>query len=83
MRLISDRPRTAIQVDTSFVNPWGIALAPTGPLWVVNDGSGVLTSLRAGELPRRVVAVPRVANVRGPARPTGLIFNDSPDFPLS
>jgi uncharacterized protein (TIGR03118 family) len=82
-RLVSDLPGRAVQLDTNLINPWGIAHGPTGLLWVANNGTGVATSLAAGGVPRRVVTIAGVLNGTGPARPTGIVFNDSSDFELS
>jgi uncharacterized protein (TIGR03118 family) len=81
-RLVSDLPAVASQLDTTLMDPWGITHGPTGPLWVANNGSGLATSLTSGVLARGLVAIAGVANSTAPARPTGIVFNDSGDFPL-
>jgi uncharacterized protein (TIGR03118 family) len=81
-RLVSDLPGIAAQLDTTLMDPWGITHGPTGPLWVANNGSGMATSLTSGVLARGLVAIAGVTNSTAPARPTGIVFNDSGDFPL-
>jgi hypothetical protein len=36
--LVSDQPRHARLTDPHLVNPWGLALGPTSPLWVESGG---------------------------------------------
>jgi uncharacterized protein (TIGR03118 family) len=80
--LVSDGTVMAAVTDSHLVNPWGLALAPTGPMWVANnhtqtstlyDGTGTKQSL--------VVAIPPPS--AGPADPTGTVFNSSSDFAIS
>jgi len=80
--LVSNGTVTAATTDANLINPWGLALAPTGPMWVANngtqtstlyDGTGIKQSL--------VVAIPPPS--AGPADPTGMVFNSSSDFAIS
>jgi uncharacterized protein (TIGR03118 family) len=80
--LVSDGTVMAAVTDAHLVNPWGLALAPAGPMWVANnrtqtstlyDGTGIKQSL--------VVAIPPPS--AGPADPTGTVFNSSSDFAIS
>jgi uncharacterized protein (TIGR03118 family) len=80
--LVSNGTVMAATTDANLVNPWGLALAPTGPMWVANngtqtstlyDGTGINQSL--------VVAIPPPS--AGPANPTGIVFNSSSDFAIS
>ena len=41
--LQSDIAGVAEQVDPNVVNPWGMALAPSGNIWVNDNGTGVAT----------------------------------------
>ena len=41
--LISDLPGNAEHRDPNLVNPWGISSSPTGPLWVSDNGTGLVT----------------------------------------
>ncbi|HEX9161624.1 MAG TPA: TIGR03118 family protein [Thermoanaerobaculia bacterium] len=62
---------TAPVVDPNLINPWGIAMSPTSPFWVANNGSDTATlySDSGGTVTKNalVVAVPGI--------PTGDIFN--------
>jgi uncharacterized protein (TIGR03118 family) len=80
--LASNGTVMAATTDANLINPWGLALAPTGPMWVANngtqtstlyDGTGIKQSL--------VVAIPPPS--AGPADPTGMVFNSSSDFAIS
>jgi uncharacterized protein (TIGR03118 family) len=80
--LVSNGTVTAQTTDAELINPWGLALSPTGPMWVANngtqtstlyDGTGIKQSL--------VVAIPPPSS--GPANPTGMVFNSSSDFAIS
>ena len=80
--LVSNGTVTAATTDANLINPWGLALSPTGPMWVANngtqtstlyDGTGIKQSL--------VVAIPPPS--AGPADPTGMVFNSSSDFAIS
>ena len=80
--LVSNGTVMAATTDANLVDPWGLALAPTGPMWVANngtqtstlyDGTGIKQSL--------VVAIPPPS--AGPANPTGMVFNSSSDFAIS
>src|SRR5690348_6703155 len=35
-------------IDPLLTNPWGLALSPTGPLWVADNGSGYATVYSGG-----------------------------------
>ena len=67
-------------VDAKLINPWGIAFASTGILWVSNNGSGVATlyNTNGSKLPT-VVAIPGVTN-GGIGMPTGLVTNQTTGF---
>jgi hypothetical protein len=45
---VSDQPGVAPILDPLLVNPWGLALSPTSPVWVANNVSGTATLYRAG-----------------------------------
>jgi uncharacterized protein (TIGR03118 family) len=67
--------------DPNLVNPWGVALAPGIPVWVTNNETQTATAYDpAGNL-QLTVSLP--ASARGPAGPTGLVFNGTADFVVS
>ena len=46
INVVSDLPGVAPILDPLLVNPWGLALSPTSPLWVANNVSGTATLYR-------------------------------------
>jgi uncharacterized protein (TIGR03118 family) len=73
-------------VDPDLVNPWGLALGPTTPLWSANNGTDTATlyaSAPAGSA--TVVKVPtvRVTFPDKPELPTGQVFNGTSGFRLT
>ncbi|MEU6745702.1 TIGR03118 family protein [Spirillospora sp. NPDC046719] len=75
--LVSDIPGRARLQDPKLVNPWGLALGPTGPLWVANNGTGVATVYAGGA--KGVTKLALEVTVEGGA-PTGEVFNDTGHF---
>jgi uncharacterized protein (TIGR03118 family) len=77
--LVSDIPGMARITDPNLVNPWGLAIGPTTPVWVANNGTSTATLYpgAAGMTPIQpspfVVQVPH-------GLPTGQVFNDSDAF---
>jgi uncharacterized protein (TIGR03118 family) len=78
---VSDQPGKAKIPDPSLVNAWGLALSPTSPLWVANNGTDTST-LYAGGLGGAAVTKPTLT-VNVPGGPTGQVFNSSGDFGVS
>ena len=74
--LVSDIPGLAAWTDPNLVNPWGIALSPTSPFWVSDNGTGLATLYNSTGTPiPLVVTVPPPTGQQGPAAPTGQVFN--------
>jgi uncharacterized protein (TIGR03118 family) len=63
-------------VDPSLVNPWGIAFNPSGPAWLADNGTGLL-SVWDGKVLGLQVTVPPPGDAGGTAAPSGQIFNTS------
>jgi uncharacterized protein (TIGR03118 family) len=76
----SDIPGVAEHVDENLVNPWGMAVGPTGIIWVSDNGTGVSTLYNQdGTANPLVVAIPaRQPDKAG--NPTGIVFNGTPFF---
>jgi uncharacterized protein (TIGR03118 family) len=77
--LVSDIPGVARITDQHLVNPWGLALAPTSPLWVANNGTGTATLYKGAGGTGAFQPVPLVVDIPGGA-PTGQVFNGTTDF---
>ena len=73
--LVSDLPGRAAHTDTHLVNPWGMALADTGPFWVSDNGTGVATLYDGTGQPfLPPPSSPLVVTIPG-STPTGQVFN--------
>jgi uncharacterized protein (TIGR03118 family) len=77
--LISDVPGKAPLTDPALVNPWGLALSPTGPLWVANNGTNTATIYSGGVAGATPTKAGLTVTIPGGA-PTGQIVNDTTDF---
>jgi uncharacterized protein (TIGR03118 family) len=89
--LVSNRTdQGAPVVDANSQNPWGLALSPTGPLWVADNNAGVATvyNVNVGgstaSKANLTVVLPggRAATGDGPS-PTGEVFNPTAGFAVS
>ncbi len=76
VNLIADRPHKAPLTDPDLVNPWGLALSPTGPLWVANNGTNTATVYSGGLAGTKPTKAPLTVKIPGGA-PTGQVFNDT------
>ncbi len=76
--LVADQG-SAVTIDPSLINPWGIAFGPTGLLWVANNGTGTSTVYNGnGTKVALHVAIPGVNGGQGV--PTGVTLNSTVDF---
>jgi uncharacterized protein (TIGR03118 family) len=85
VNLVSDLPTVgASLVDPDLVNPWGLALGPTTPLWSANNGTDTATlySSAAGSTTATKVPAVRVTLPGAPSLPTGQVFNPTTGFVL-
>ncbi|MDP4214186.1 MAG: TIGR03118 family protein [Bacteroidota bacterium] len=72
----------AAMIDPGLVNAWGLAFAPSGPIWISDNGSGLSTIYdRNGVTLRPPVTIPQPGGGGG-GTPTGVLFNNTPDFPV-
>jgi uncharacterized protein (TIGR03118 family) len=86
--LVSDLPGHAERLDPNLANPWGIASAPSGPFWICDNHSGMVTVYDTSgkgfpEASPLVVTVPPPNGGTPPAAPTGLVFNGTGGFELA
>jgi uncharacterized protein (TIGR03118 family) len=80
----SDIAGVAQHTDDNLVNPWGMAVSPTGTIWVSDNGTGVSTLYRQdGTAVSLVVAIPTSARNRGTGNPTGVVFNGTQSFQVT
>src|SRR5258706_13705772 len=79
--LVSDGFVAAAHNDPHLKNPWGVAFAPGGPLWVSDNNGNVATLYDGtGAVQSLVVNVPGGGGV--PGNPTGQVFNSGSGFPV-
>ena len=76
---VSDMPGVAQIQDPLLVNPWGLALSPTSPLWVANNSTGTATLYRGGGAGTPFTKVALEVTVTNGA-PTGQVFNGTTSF---
>ena len=80
--LVSDISGVAAVTDPNLVNPWGIALGPTGPFWIADNGAHKATLYDGvGARQALVVSIPSPA-AQGVGAPTGQVFNPTTEFKL-
>ena len=76
----SDIAGVAVHVDPNLVNPWGMAVGPTGIIWVSDNGTGVSTLYNQdGTANPLVVTIPAKQPTKA-GNPTGIVFNSTPFF---
>lgn len=84
VNLTCDIEGVAHRSDPLLVNPWGITISATERIWISDGGTGVSTIYDLDGTPRPlVVTIPPPVGGVGPAKPTGQVFNQSPDFMVS
>lgn len=84
VRMVSDQAGRAPVTDPSLVNAWGLALTPTSPLWVSDNGTDASTLYSGATAPSSPAAkVPLTVSIPGGGAPTGVVFNPTTRFVLS
>jgi uncharacterized protein (TIGR03118 family) len=86
--LQSDIAGVAEQVDPNVVNPWGMALAPSGNIWVNDNGTGVATVYHQNGTPAPNSANPLVVTIppnppNTQGSPTGIVANSTSFFKIT
>ena len=82
--LQSDIAGVAAHVDPNLVNPWGVAVSPSGIIWVSDNGTGVSTLYHQdGTALSLVVTIPTSARNKDGGNPTGMVFNGTPSFQVT
>ena len=81
VNLVSDEPGKAPLQDPDLVNPWGLSLGATSPLWVSNEGTSSSTLYSSAPGATTATKVPTV-RVTVP-HPTGQVNNSGTGFVLS
>lgn len=90
--LVSDLPGVALVEDRQLINPWGVAVSPSSPFWVVDNRVDRATLYRgdvsggplAPDLTMPSVGIPNVPTFApAPSQPTGIVANTTNDFLVS
>src|SRR5205085_7350249 len=87
--LEGDIPGVAEITDPNVINPWGLALSPSGTIFVADNGAGVATVYFQDGTPapgfnnRLVISIPPSSNNSGTANPTGVTANPSSGFKIT
>jgi uncharacterized protein (TIGR03118 family) len=81
VNLVSDLPGMAALQDSDLVNPWGLSLGATSPLWVSNEGTSSSTLYSSAPGATTATKVPTV-RVDVP-HPTGQVNNAGTGFVLT
>src|SRR5664279_5690358 len=74
--LVSDSPGLAARLDPTLVNAWGIAVAPSGPIWIASNH----TSLTQVYDKTGMDIIPPITILAGEGAPTGVVFNGTSNF---
>lgn len=74
--LVSDSPGLAARLDPTLVNAWGIAVAPSGPIWIASNH----TSLTQVYDKNGMDVLPPITILAGEGAPTGVVFNGTSNF---
>ncbi len=80
VNLVADQASAgAVKTDPNLVNPWGIAVSPTGVFWISANHAGVSTVYdTTGNSLIPAVTIPAPGG--GAGAPTGQVFNNTPNF---
>jgi uncharacterized protein (TIGR03118 family) len=79
--LVSDMSGAAQLIDPNLKNAWGLALGPTTPLWVADNGTSVSTLYSIPPGGQMVQQVPLTVTLPPmDSAPTGQVFNPTGNF---
>jgi len=68
-------------IDPNLVNAWGITEAPSGPIWISANGTGVSPIYnKSGVTLRPPVTIPSAMSDAGGGTPSGIVFNGTKGF---
>ncbi|MFD7161759.1 TIGR03118 family protein [Kribbella sp. NPDC059898] len=80
VNLVSDQAGKAVLQDPDLVNPWGLSLGATTPLWVSNNGTSTSTLYSSAPGSGAIAKLPVEPTIPSP---TGQVNNPGTGFVLS
>ena len=84
--LVSDIAGVGHHTDPNLINPWGIAVTPSGTIYVNGNGTGITSVYNldgsAASNPSSI-NIPKSATNAGTANPTGITGNSSANFKVT
>jgi uncharacterized protein (TIGR03118 family) len=82
--LVSDISGVALNTDPKLINPWGIAAAPGGPMYVANNGNGTVTTYNGAGVSQNIsFNIPGPGGTDSIGAPDGEVFNGSQAFDIT
>jgi uncharacterized protein (TIGR03118 family) len=76
--LVSDSPGLAARLDPTLVNAWGMAVAPSGPIWIASNHTSVTQIYDKMGMD----IIPPIPVLGGTGAPTGVVFNGTSNFAI-
>lgn len=70
----------AATIDPNLVNAWGIAEAPSGPIWISSNGPGLSVIYNDNGMTLRPPVFIPSPDSSGGGTPSGVVFNSTTDF---
>jgi uncharacterized protein (TIGR03118 family) len=80
--LDADIAGKATHLEPLLGNPWGLAYAPGGTIWVSDESTGWSTLYNGAGIQQSLEVVVPTANGTGFGTPTGIVYNGSQEFAI-
>lgn len=80
--LDADLAGKAAHLEPLLGNPWGLAYAPGGTIWVTDNSTGWSTLYNAAGIQQSLEVVVPTASGSGFGTPTGIVYNGSQEFAI-
>jgi uncharacterized protein (TIGR03118 family) len=80
--LDADIAGKATHLEPLLGNPWGLAYAPGGTIWVSDESTGWSTLYNGAGIQQSLEVVVPTADGTGFGTPTGIVFNGSQEFAI-
>ena len=76
--LVSDQPGASLITDASLINPWGMAASAASPIWVSDNGTGVVTLYAVNPATNVPTKQALTVSIPGAGSVTGQVFSPPP-----